>query len=186
MQAGRRREHHGRPRPGWRTIDAGHKGVGAFEAESDPARRARLHKDVQKVIYDAAPQGSATSTRTPRGRRARRRDADTEAVLPGRAYERSEPPFPSLCRVRLAAIRFLTRPRCSRDGDRPTEAGRWLHEDFCFTSAVDSGLHHTARLRQKGRAARRWSSLRSGATPSRRGCGLHRPSSGTAAAGRLG
>jgi peptide/nickel transport system substrate-binding protein len=41
--------------PGWWSTDAKHKAVEAFNAESDPAKRAKLYEDVQKVIYDEAP-----------------------------------------------------------------------------------------------------------------------------------
>ncbi|THF57320.1 ABC transporter substrate-binding protein [Ollibium composti] len=41
--------------PGWWATDAKHKAVEAFNAESDPAKRAKLYEDVQKVIYDEAP-----------------------------------------------------------------------------------------------------------------------------------
>ncbi len=41
--------------PGWWATDAKHAAVEAFNAESDPAKRAKLYEDVQKVIYDEAP-----------------------------------------------------------------------------------------------------------------------------------
>ncbi len=41
--------------PGWWATDAKHKVVEAFNAESDPAKRAKLYEDVQKVIYEEAP-----------------------------------------------------------------------------------------------------------------------------------
>lgn len=41
--------------PGWWSTDAKHAAVEAFNAESDPAKRADLFVDVQKVIYDEVP-----------------------------------------------------------------------------------------------------------------------------------
>jgi len=41
--------------PGWWATDAKHAAVEAFNAESDPAKRAELFVDVQKVIYDEVP-----------------------------------------------------------------------------------------------------------------------------------
>lgn len=41
--------------PGWWATDAKHAAVEAFNAESDPAKRAQLFVDVQKVIYDEVP-----------------------------------------------------------------------------------------------------------------------------------
>jgi peptide/nickel transport system substrate-binding protein len=41
--------------PGWWSTEAKHKAVEAFNAESDPAKRAKLYEDVQKVIYAEAP-----------------------------------------------------------------------------------------------------------------------------------
>lgn len=41
--------------PGWWATDAKHAVVEAFNAESDPAKRAELFVDVQKVIYDEVP-----------------------------------------------------------------------------------------------------------------------------------
>ncbi|WP_127751823.1 MULTISPECIES: ABC transporter substrate-binding protein [unclassified Devosia] len=41
--------------PGWWVSDAKHKVLEAFNAESDPAKRAELFVEVQKVIYDEVP-----------------------------------------------------------------------------------------------------------------------------------
>jgi peptide/nickel transport system substrate-binding protein len=41
--------------PGWWSTDAKHKAVEAFNAEADPAKRAKLYEAVQQVIYDEAP-----------------------------------------------------------------------------------------------------------------------------------
>ncbi|MBZ9815243.1 MULTISPECIES: ABC transporter substrate-binding protein [unclassified Mesorhizobium] len=40
--------------PGWWSSDAKHKVLDAFNSETDPAKRAKLYEDVQKVIYDEA------------------------------------------------------------------------------------------------------------------------------------
>ena len=41
--------------PGWWATDAKHKAVEAFNAESDPSKRAELFADVQRVLYEEAP-----------------------------------------------------------------------------------------------------------------------------------
>ena len=41
--------------PGWWVSDAKHKALDAFNAESDPQKRAKLFEDVQKVIYAEVP-----------------------------------------------------------------------------------------------------------------------------------
>lgn len=41
--------------PGWWATDAKHAAVDAFNTESDPARRAELFEDVQRVIYEEVP-----------------------------------------------------------------------------------------------------------------------------------
>lgn len=41
--------------PGWWATDAKHAAVEAFNAESDPEKRAELFAEVQKVIYEEAP-----------------------------------------------------------------------------------------------------------------------------------
>ena len=41
--------------PGWWVSDAKHAVLDAFNAETDPAKRAELFVDVQKVIYDEVP-----------------------------------------------------------------------------------------------------------------------------------